>query len=220
MNTNKADSLFQSMEKWIDLYRDKHGCSHNDAHDAFEAWSDKLRGESADQTTKSFHEAVVSSYNEMRGVVVVDTPPEPKQVSYHTQSGLIVASKPPSVVVKGVHLKDSKSKHAGPLGGPILDTGKDPLAFVKGSVDKLEDCEPFFHTPRPVLTPAEVRASLEKVIRDTNKYLDELGDTGHPSDIARTKEAKELAENRLKMIDELEVREKERKGKRLSLKGE
>mgnify|MGYP006360111141 FL=1 len=70
MNNKKPDSLFQSMEKWIDLYRDINTCTHDQAHDAFEAWAEKLRGESSDQTTTLFHEAVKASFEEMlKGVL-------------------------------------------------------------------------------------------------------------------------------------------------------
>lgn len=206
MNTKKPESLFQSMEKWIDLYRELHECSHNDAHDAFEDWAEKLRGESADQTTSLFHEAVKASYQEMKaktdkGIVILHGDTEPKPVSYTNTKGETVTSQP----VRNL------------FGGPLLETGKDPLAFTQGSMDKLAHGEPFQPSFRMITTPAELRANLEKAISDANKYLDELGDVAHPSDLARAKEVKELAEGRLKMLDELEAREKERSGRRLSL---
>lgn len=234
MNNQKPESLFQSMEKWIDLYRELHECSHNEAHDAFEDWAEKLRGESADQTTKLFHEAVKASYQEMKaktdkGIIILHGDTEPKPVSYTNTKGETVTSKPARNL----------------FGGPLLETGKDPLAFkdgynpenvhwgqatvyhkdesvlngviAQGSMDKLAHGEPFQPSFRMIQTPAELRANLEKAISDANKYLDELGDVGHPSDLARAKEVKELAEGRLKMLDELEAREKERSGRRLSL---
>ena len=74
MNNKKPDSLFQSMEKWIDLYRGINTCTHDQAHDAFEAWAEKLRGESSDQTTTLFHEAVKASFEEMlKGVLQVSS---------------------------------------------------------------------------------------------------------------------------------------------------
>lgn len=215
MNTKKPESLFQSMEKWIDLYRELHECSHNEAHDAFEDWAEKLRGESADQTTSLFHEAVKASYQEMKGKTVTSKP-----VGDRFKDGLL----------------DPTMRHSGPrptvdmsaggmpglpvrelVGGPLLETGKDPLAFVTGSMDKIVHEEPFRPIYPPVMTPAELRANLEKAISDANKYLDELSDMAHPSDLARAQEVKELATGRLKMLDELEAREKERSGKRLSL---
>jgi hypothetical protein len=210
MNNQKPESLFQSMEKWIDLYRELHECSHNEAHDAFEDWAEKLRGESADQTTKLFHEAVKASYQELL----------PK--------GSTIAGRFKDVLL------DPTAQHAGPrptvdmsvggmpglpvrelVGGPLLETGKDPLSF-KDSY-KEESLHWGQKTIQPVLTPAEVRAQLEKVISQANAYLDELGDIGHPIDIDRTKKMKELAECRLRLIDEVEQRERDRSGKRLSL---
>jgi hypothetical protein len=101
MNTVKPDTLFQSMEKWIDLYRESNKCSEDQAHNAFEAWAEKLRDESADQTTKSFHDAVADEVVAMQSR------------QFHQQSKLEQCR--------------LSAKH---MGGPLIETGEDPLSFA------------------------------------------------------------------------------------------
>lgn len=251
----KAASLYQSMDLWIALYRRIHECDHNTAHDAFDEWADALTGEAADQSTTQFHEAVHASYEKMLAEAPKEEPPlvqhdlskQPKVFapgSFDRHEHKEVRGGPllelphesrsaDHSLVKRDILKDWKNttfsepgqRQGGPVGGPILDTGKDPLSFKDGyneenvhwgqkTVYQKDGFQPIYP---PVMKPAELRANLEKVVSDANKYLDELGDVAHPSDLARTQEVKELAEGRLKMLDELEAREKERTGRRLSL---
>lgn len=195
MNANKPESLFQSMEKWIDLYRELHECSHNEAHDAFEDWAEKLRGESADQTTSLFHEAVKASYQEMKaktdkGIVILNSPAEPKAVSYTNTKGETVTSKPLRSL----------------FGGPLLETGQDPLAFG----------EP--QTPLPETVPVEeLRRQAVMTLERNQAYLQnpELFYDGLADE---AKEAVATAEARIKMLDGVIERQKERSGNKLTLK--
>lgn len=193
MNRNsKATALYQSMEQWIELYREIHKCSHEAAHDAFEAWAEELIGESVDQTTNAFHEAVKANVVQMQKVSKETVAAEKPKLRKPPQSDVLVA---------GLVMNDEPFRNL--VGGPILETGKDPLSFNDPSVVVMRP---------PTLTAAEVRGQVEKALNQANERLKELGDAGHPIDVDYAIKAKELAESRLRLIDEVEMRGKERKG--------
>lgn len=217
MNQNtRAAALYKSMEKWIELYRDIHKCSHDEAHDAFEAWAEKLGGESADQGTNAFYEAVKAKVVELQKVFVETFPvsvqhQHPKSPKMHTLGSMDDIT------------FDAVAKHVvhhprGPIGGPLLDTGIDPLSFKDGvresyfPVDKP-------HVPLPeTVSVEELRRQAVEVLERNQAYLesphlycDELKDEAQ-----RTVAVTQL---RIEMLDGVLERQKSRGRKPLSLKG-
>jgi hypothetical protein len=242
MNLNKkAASLHQSMESWIELYKTIHECGHNEAHDAFDEWAEKLEGECANQTSNAFHDAVVASHAEMRkgfveehfpdGVTVLDKPVQ-RQVSYTDTSGKVHTSKPIPNLVGGPLIELSYGKQPqrrqevlatfgertevcgisfrpvtfetiespGPVGGPILDTGRDPLSFKEDDV-------------------ANTREKAEKAIElNTSFLINTKHAPDHPS-VIKAREILAASRSFLEMLDGVAERAKERQGRTLSLKG-
>ena len=266
MNLNKkAESLHQSMEAWIDLYKTIHECGHNEAHDAFDEWADKLQGECADQTSNSFHEAVVASHAEMRkgfveehfptgdspydkpaDIVIMHGRTLPKSVSYTDTSGKVHTSKPIPNLVGGPLIELSYGKqpqtaiarqhflatigertevagvshrpvtfepiyNPGPIGGPILDTGRDPLSFK-------DECD-LFSQPVAEDDVANTREKAEKVIEINTSFLINTKHAHDHPTVIKAREVIAVARSFLEMLAGVEQRAKERTGKTLTLKG-
>lgn len=259
----KAASLHQSMESWIELYKTIHECNHNDAHDAFDEWTEKLQGESANQTSDAFHDAVVASHAEMRKGFVEEHFPAtvhhchsvkkklvatgsmdrlvhidddiainfkdgvlPKgpiggpliELSYGKQPQTAIARQHyiatigDRTEVAGVsHRPVTFKPVSGPIGGPILDTGRDPLSF--------KDEAKLVPQPMAELDTADTREKAEKAIELNTSFL--INTKHAPDHPAVTKARGILVSARLflEILDGVEERAKERTGRVLSLKG-
>lgn len=217
MNHNtQASALYQSMEKWIELYRDIHKCSHDDAHDAFEAWAEELIGESANQTTNAFHEAVKAKVAEMQKEYIQTFPAtvqhhHPETPKVHTLGSM-------DDLTFDIVAKHVVHHPRGPIGGPLLDTGIDPLAFKNGvresyfPVDKP-------HVPLPeTVSVEEIRRQAVEILEKNKAYL-ESPDLYYGELQDEAKRTVALMEMRIEMLDGVLERRKERDGKPLSLKG-
>lgn len=228
MNVNKkAHSLYQSMDRWILLYRRIHECDHNTAHDAFDEMADALTGAAADQSTPEFHEAVDASFDALKA-----KHPKVVEVEARIKLGQNVVDQ---LTVK--HVGDvrggpllelsygkqeprrqfGKAEFGGPavvvvpdnapIGGPILDTGEDPLAFVEEV--KRPAIEP---TKLPMIDTAdEARKKAEDAIELNTGFLI---NTKHPADhpsVVKAREVIAAARTFLVMLGGVEERSKERK---------
>lgn len=65
MNIKQPDSLYQSMGKWLGAYEKIHGCSEDEAFDAFETWREAEVAAGRGMDGASFHENVKAATNEM-----------------------------------------------------------------------------------------------------------------------------------------------------------
>jgi hypothetical protein len=234
--SRKAASLHQSMEQWIDLYRGIHECSHDEAHDAFDEWADKLTGASADQTTAEFHDAVIASCAELKQKQIQAEPPLPK-----LRGGPLLEL--PYGARQPRRLQFGKAEFGGPaevtfpdnppIGGPILETGHDPLSFKDSykeenvhwgqkttyhetDVSALEErvvkellgCS----NPMPKIdTAEEARVKAEKAIEVNTSFL---VNTKHPHDhpsVVKAREVIAAARTFLMMLGGVEERTKGRK---------
>ena len=236
MNLNKnAVSLHQSIENWIESYKSIHACGHDAAHDAFEEWVGSLHGVQADQTSYRFHEAVKASHADMEAKRPKTVQVEATVLTSQGKVSRLTVT--PVGDVRGGPLlelphesrsanrslaatnireewKNSKwsepgcpSIEAAPFGGPILDTGKDPLSFNDG-VERIQ----------PVVTTDVVQAQLKDAIRINQFFLDNKRPNTPEVQITRAKEIIALAEDRLKLIQGVHQRDESRQRKRLSLK--
>lgn len=230
MNKSKPDSLFQSMEKWIDLHREIHGGSYNAALDSFETWAAEQRN---GQTLNGsdFHKAVIDGVIRMRSelgrVVMVDEiiveqeegVTKPTGYAYSTVETTTFANKPkPLSAMELAAIKHEVYHPRGPIGGPLLDTGIDPLSFKDGVRHSYMPVdEP--HVPlSETLSVEELRQQAVEMLERNKAYLASPGlYYGELQDEA--KRAVAIAEMRIEMLDGVIERRKERGGKPLRLKG-
>lgn len=241
MNVNKkAASLYQSMDLWIALYRRIHECDHNTAHDAFDEWADALKGESADQSTPQFHEAVHTSYEAM----LAEAPKEVETPLVHHNHSVSKRIFAPGSFDKAVHddveVVFNKEPVPNLVGGPILETGYDPLSFkdsykeenthwgqktvVETDLLALEDRAVKellgYGNPMPRIdTVEEARKKAENAIEVNTSFLI---NTKHPHDhqsVVKAREVIAAARIFLVMLGGVEERTEQRKSTgRLSLK--
>lgn len=246
MNINKkAHSLYQSMDRWILLYRRIHECDHNTAHDALDEMADKLTGAAADQSTPQFQEAVDASYDEMKAKhpktvqveamvmtsqgkidrLLVTPIPEPSlhHPSPRPTSDMSIGALRGGPLLELSYGKQEPRRQFGkaefggpaevvvpdnaPIGGPILDTGTDPLAFADEA--KHPAIEP---TKLPMIDTAdEARKKAEDAIElNTGFLINTKHPTDHPS-VVKAREVIAAARTFLVMLGGVEERSKERK---------
>ena len=241
MNVNKkAHSLYQSMDRWILLYRRIHECDHNTAHDALDEMADKLTGAAADQSTPQFQEAVDASFEEMkakhpetvqveamvmtsqgkidrltvtpigdvRGGPLLELPHESRSANRSMASTNIREDWKNTKWSEPGQRPGMPPVEAAPFGGPILDTGKDPLAFTSNDERRALEQQGYGNA-RPKMTTEETRVHVERIISEQERLYASLTDE---LEMQLVKGNIESARRRLVMLDEVEAREKERKG--------
>lgn len=118
MNKAQPDTLYQTMEKWLSAYRSLNNCDENKAMDAFDDLSDSIRAAGKGETATAFHSEVIASLKAMA--------PKKDDVSW-TSPPVIGGRRAGDIEASG-----NLPKH---VGGPLLETGVDPLGFVNGSMD-------------------------------------------------------------------------------------
>lgn len=156
MNIKQPDTLFQTMEKWLIAYQAKYNCTEDTALDKFDEMSDIIRATGKGETATEFHNSVKASLEEItprKSVTCQVIPDDYIFDDFGTKPEIIIGgrracdteqSRIPQVKVEyhattGKVVKSSVTPISLPahVGGPLLETGVDPLGFVSGSLDFL-----------------------------------------------------------------------------------
>lgn len=241
MNIKQPDTLFQTMEKWLIAYQAKHNCTEDVALDKFDEMSDTIRATGKGETATEFHNSVKASLEEItprksvtcqvipddhifddsgtKAEIIIsgrracDTEASRTQVEYTTTTGKVVKSSVTPVPLPA---------H---VGGPLLETGVDPLSFGErfpGIVEATVNGQRYqdmvaakSNTMKPVSHEEVIQIEIDHLNKMIVQY-DQLAES------AKTQSAHKLYllhTGRVEMLEGLKSRQQVRTGRVLSLKG-
>lgn len=224
MNIKQPDTLFQTMEKWLIAYQAKHNCTEDTALDKFDELSDTIRASGKGSTASAFHNEVKASLEELTAKKSVTCQVIPDDHVFDDDG-----SNNAEIIITGRRACDTEQSRNLPhhVGGPLLETGIDPLSFkgdysrsvptLPGGVSVPPSAKLFTRTPietsREVFNAAVTRLEIEEQLELFKGIRSRTTDSNN-----KLEEQIDMLESRLEMIKGVQEREKQRTGRTLTLK--